>query len=69
MQVIIDMFVSAIIKALFSFISKEAKEKITIAKEHVDEKKQGDKYQEVVNKPNATREERERAEDDLLNGR
>lgn len=67
MQAFIDMLVAAILKYLFGIASREVKEKIDIAKEHVDEKKAAEEYEKVVKNPNATREEREKAESDMLN--
>lgn len=69
MQSLVDMIVAAIIKFLIGVLSKEAKEKIAIAKEHVDERKAAEKYEAVVKNPKSTRADRDKAEDDLLNGK
>ena len=67
-QSLIDRIVAAILKYIFGIVRNEVKEKIDIAKEHVDERKQAEKYEKVVKNPDATRAEREKAESDLLNG-
>jgi len=68
MQAFINMLVAAILKYIFGIAEREIKDKIDIAKEHVDENKQAEKYEKVVKNPEATRAEREKAESDLLNG-
>jgi hypothetical protein len=68
MQAFINMLVAAILKYLFGIAEREIKDKIDIAKEHVDEKKQAEEYDKVVKNPESTRAEREKAESDLLNG-